>query len=279
MKNLNPYPNPSRQVYRTAVDRKEDINLRARLNAIEPAIENQYDIYDDHFAVDTLGLLNHNPVFTPHRADIHSLYDYNSLTLREVKLEIEARQSPAVRYTCQYCTLTRNESFDHYLPKEEFPEYALHTNNLVPCCKTCNGYKSFVWRAEDSRLFINHYIDILPQTQYLFVEVMREENDELNFRFYLDNIGGIAADIYARIHTHFTRLRLLERMRMSAVNNISELENTILSNLVHLSLAEAIDTVISTADRNRLAYGANYWKSILEGTLVQNDFFLKKFFP
>lgn len=278
MKHLNPYPHVSKTVYHTAIDRKEEENLKNRLTSIEPLIYDQYDVYDGHFNADTLTSLQPNLAFAPNKADIQSLYDYNSKTMREVRKEIENSQPTSLRYTCQYCTLTRNESFDHYLPKEEFPEYAVHTNNLIPCCKTCNGYKSFVWRAGDRRLFINHYIDVLPAIQYLFVEVIEEANNEINFGFYLDNIGGIDAEKYLMIRSHFKRLRLLERMRMSSVNSISELENTILSNLNHLTIAETVDIVISTAERNRLAYGVNYWKSTLEITLVQNDIFLKRFF-
>jgi len=277
MKHISRYPHSSKIAYHTAVERKEDQLLRGRLSAIEQDIYDQYDVYDGHLA-DTLTALQPNALFTPHRADIHSLYDYNSKTLREIRKEIEAVQPAALRYTCQYCTLTRNESFDHYVPKEEFPEFSIHTNNLIPCCKTCNGYKSFVLRTGGNRLFLNHYIDILPDIQYLFVEVMEEANDEINFSFFLDNIGNIQPELFARISSHFHRLRLPERMRMSAVNHISELENTIVSNLDRITIADAVDTVISTAERNRLAYGSNYWKSTLEITLVQNDIFLKRFF-
>ena len=275
MRNFREFDGNSKEVYQNAVDRKEDELLRARLKGITAILDSQYDIYDYNFNQGSLALLKGNPLFTVHSSDIKSLYGYDTLILRELRRKIQKKIPAAVRYTCQYCTVTPIESFDHYLPKEEFPEYAIHTNNLIPCCKTCNGYKSYVWRnATGGRLFINLYRDPVPDQRFLFVEVLDDGDGDLDFRYYLANPEGIPAHTFNLVKSHFTRLRLEERMRMKAVGIISELENSML--ISKLNIADSASEVIASAERNFVSYGSNYWRSIAEIALVESPLFLER---
>lgn len=276
MKNIREYVGSSKAVYLNAVAKKRDTDLQLLLNGIALGLGNQYDIYDDSFNQNRLGVLQKNEGFSSASLDIKSLYDYNSLPIRELREAIEKNIPAPIRYTCQYCTLTPVESFDHYLPKEEFPEYAIHTNNLIPCCKTCNGYKSYVWRNfVGLRLFINLYRDPIPEERFLFAEILDQGNGDIDFRYYLDNPAGIDMQTFSLLETHFERLRLEERMRKKAVGIISELENSILSS--KLGLTDIIAEVTATAERNFYSYGSNYWKSIAEISLVQSPIFLARF--
>ncbi|MDQ7860344.1 HNH endonuclease [Peribacillus frigoritolerans] len=46
------------------------------------------------------------------------------------------------RTKCAYCGIGDTNYMDHYLPKDDFPEYSIHSYNLVPCCSYCNEKKS-----------------------------------------------------------------------------------------------------------------------------------------
>lgn len=276
MRNFREFDGDSIEVYQNAVDRKEDALLRDRLNGIKAMLGSQYDVYDHNFNHGSLALLNRNPLFSIHGPDIRSLYGYDTMILRELRKRIQKNIPTTVRFTCQYCTVTPVESFDHYLPKEEFPEYAIHTNNLIPCCKTCNGYKSYVWRdTAGNRLFINLYRDQVPNQRFLFVEILDDGDGDLDFKYYLENPNGISAQTFDLVKSHFSRLRLEERMRMRAVGIISELENSILTS--QLNLADSISEVIAAAERNFVSYGSNYWRSIAEIALVRSPLFLRRF--
>jgi hypothetical protein len=214
----------------------------------------------------------------PSRADLHSLYNYKSKTIRRFRSEISALQPQAIRYTCQYCTLTPAQSLDHFLPKEAYPEFSIHTLNLIPCCSTCNGHKSHIWKNGEDRLFINYYLDTLPEEQYLFVQVFQDANNEMDFRFFLDNLSNIPEAEFNLIDSHFTRLKLFKRMKRSAVGMVSELKNSIISGVEKASLVDVVDTVKSTALRNKVSYGNNHWKAVLEIALVESDIFLAHVF-
>lgn len=255
-----------------------DINLKGRLKHIESEIGNSYDIYDDHFLNNTLTYLGPNVILATSKADLQSLYKYSSKVFRIFRGQVAALQPQSIRYTCQYCTVSPNQTIDHYLPKEEFPEFSVHAINLVPCCSKCNGYKADIWKEGETRLFINFYKDILPDAQYLFVEISEDANNEIDFRFNLRNCSNIPQPEFDLIYSHFTRLRLFRRMELAAIGVVSELKNSILAGVERASLADVIQTVVSTAERNKVSYGSNYWKAILEIALVESDVFLKHVF-
>lgn len=275
MKNFNAYDGDSAQFYELAVSRKEDPTLQQRLTDILDEIRASYEVYNQNWEGNTLPTIHPNAIFTPLRNDLKGLYDYNSVAIRQLRHNVQSRMPQTIRYTCQYCTVTPVESLDHYLPKEEFPEYSIHANNLIPCCKTCNGHKSFVWRgALGQRLFINLYRDILLDGQFLFCEV-EDDNGEIDFRFFIDNAIGLGQREFDMIDSHFTRLYLLERMRMKAIGIISELETTIESS--NLPLAEIVGEVERSAIRNFQSYGANYWKSVAQLAMVRSPLFMQRF--
>lgn len=277
MKNFDAYDGDSADFFQLTVSRKEDPALQQRLIGILNDIRASYALYDQHWNDRTLTVLQNNNIFTPLRDDLKGLYDYNSVAIRQLRQNVHLRMPQTIRYTCQYCTVTPVESLDHYIPKEEFPEYSIHANNLVPCCKTCNGHKSYVWRGgQGQRLFINFYRDLLLEQQFLFCEVL-EDNGEVDFRFYIDNVVGLGQQEFDMIESHFTRLHLRERMRMKANGIISELETTI--TLSSLPLADVIVEVETSATRNFQSYGANYWKSIAEIAMVRSPIFMQRFVP
>jgi hypothetical protein len=278
MKTLNHYAESSKDFFAAACEAKTDDVLRGRLTLVEAEVGRCYDAYDGHFATDSLTSIVASATLNPSRTDLHSLYNYKSKTFRAFRGQIAALQPQAIRYTCQYCTLTPSQSLDHYVPKEAFPEFSVHTLNLIPCCSTCNGHKSYVWKDGDQRLFINYYLDVLPDEQYLFVEISEDANGELDFRFFLENVSDILDVEFDRIVSHFTRLKLFKRMKRSAVGMISELKNSVLSGVEKASLADVIDTVRSTAQRNMVSYGNNHWKAILEIALIESDVFLAHVF-
>lgn len=70
--------------------------------------------------------------------------------------------------TCQYCTLNSVNTLDHIIPKENYPEYAVHPKNLFPACSQCNSKKSNKWLDNNNNFeFINLYSHDLPNLQYL----------------------------------------------------------------------------------------------------------------
>lgn len=65
--------------------------------------------------------------------------------------------------SCPMCGSSVTGSVDHYLPKEDFPEFSVMAANLVPACSHCNsGVKGRTFRgATPNERFLHPYFDAL----------------------------------------------------------------------------------------------------------------------
>jgi len=280
MKNLISYPNDPFQVFINAVSRKENPDLRARLNAIQHLVQAEFDIYKNHFDANTLELISSNPVLEIYKEDLQSLYLYDSLTMREFRTAIENLQSDCIKYTCQYCGLDATTSLDHYLPQGSYSIFCVNPLNLVPACQSCNGPKFQIWIHNGIRVFLNPYLDILPTELYLFVEIFNEQNGDMNFRFTLRNDHGIDGVFFSRLESHFRRLHLADRMRRAATGYVTEFLNGIKRAKGRgTPMADITSEAFGKIADDRQAYGSNYWKSALEEALIQNPISLAKTDP
>ena len=73
---------------------------------------------------------------------------------------IESLRKSHGLYSCPMCGSTGATSLDHYLPKEEYPEFSIFSYNLLPCCVACNqkrGNSGAFTRFGDS--FLHPYFD------------------------------------------------------------------------------------------------------------------------
>jgi 5-methylcytosine-specific restriction endonuclease McrA len=278
MKNLDPYLGSAGTFFDDTIARKEDPALVARLVAAKPQLIPRYQIYDAAFAVNHLESIQPDLAFAAIGADLREVYKYNSLAMRNFVEAVGSLQPVTVRYRCQYCTVTPNESLDHYLPQSTYPEYSIHPRNLVPCCKTCNGYKSNTFLINGQRQFINYYLDQLPQVQYLFARVTVNPNGDVDFSFYLQNRNNaVPPRVFALLSTHFKKLRLFIRMHKAASTVISEFFDTIDENAERLSRQETIDEVLRLTSKNKIACGPNYYMAILKEALVADVNFMNRF--
>ena len=64
-------------------------------------------------------------------------------------------------------------TLDHYLPKEQNPQFAIFSENLVPACSRCNTLKrdKIVDEGIGVRLFLHPYFDNIPISNFLSVNI------------------------------------------------------------------------------------------------------------
>ncbi|MGO7869885.1 hypothetical protein AB9E15_11580 [Rhizobium leguminosarum] len=62
-------------------------------------------------------------------------------------------------------------TLDHYLPKDEYPDFAILPQNLVPACDICQGHKLTLFEEDGERLFLHPYYDQFLETQVVRLEV------------------------------------------------------------------------------------------------------------
>lgn len=277
MKNLKSFDEDCFEVYKSAVSRKKDLIKKNLLIGLENRIESQFTLYAEKFndkkiyEVTSLGFNNNEKVV------LIDLYQYKSAVIRNIKNKILDSQIRTINATCQYCTLNSVETLDHFIPKEEFPEFSVNPLNLFPCCPTCNSKKSYLCFDGDESLFLNLYLDELPNKKYLKAEFDFDGNIPL-VTFSLYNPENIDVNDFRTIKNHYERLKLLERMRVKSDEVITEIINALKTHYKKDSDIESLKNFIEDEENdNKEAYGYNYWKSVLRLSLIQYDEFWEKY--
>ncbi len=273
MKNLKAYSSSSIQLHKDAVNKKHKGERKDRLIAIEDNIVTCFDDYDNHFNNDQLIQLTPKGFDFPEKDDLNSLYSYDSETIAKFRSELKKKQSRGLRSTCQHCTINSVNTLDHIIPQGDFPEFSVNPKNLIPCCSVCNSKKSNNWKKNDELLFLNLYIDKLPEKQYLFLKISGTKLDDIDFEYYLENKTNIDKVIYSRIESHFSKLNLLKRMKEKACDEIDSFIAEVESHLDVLTKDKIVETVTEEVIKLQNIYGHNHWKPVLKLELINNDDF------
>ena len=278
MKNLIPYNENCFKVHVDAVNKKHSGDLKDRLLSLNDTIKNDYDIFEHNFSINELLNLIPNPELTSSKEDLLTLYNYNSSVIFNLREKIRNLQIRTIHTTCQFCTIDTVNTLDHILPKSKYPEFIVHPKNLIPCCPTCNSIKTDSSYNENKNEFLNLYLDILPDIQYLFVNISKDENEEIDFSYYLNNVNNkIPLPLYDLIVSHHIKLNLLNRMKLKAREYFDDFKNTIAVFRNTLSIDEIIKHLLEIVSLNQIAYGINNWKCVLELSLLQSSIFKDTF--
>jgi hypothetical protein len=230
MLKIKPYEEDSSPFYEEIVNSKRNTTTKPRLKEEMAAISNiqssYFDDYDEAFRSNSLATIIAASYDADNKANLKALYSYRSKKIQELKnlLTRHPLHTENILNTCQNCTINESDTMDHILGQTEFPEFAVHPKNLFPCCSVCNKKKSDKYLNEEgSQLFLNLFLDDLPQSQYLHVEF----GDNWLPRFRLEQPEAVPDNIFNLIERHYERLDLLTRFRDSSNEIISSLRSTI----------------------------------------------------
>lgn len=282
MRKIKHYEGDCFKFHEAVLERKESDSLKKEIKAIAADIKGQFDDYDKKFAKDDLPALSALSISQATKDKLKGLYDYHALMFRKLRKGLTTDENNRQCVVCPNCTINTINSFDHYLPQSEFAEYADNPINLIPSCTECNGHKSSVWRKGGERLFLNLYIDDLPNVQYLFVTLtIADDKRSVDAKFEVKNPNGVIdADLYKKIDYHYDKLELCERFRAHREEVLSGLANEIFK-LKDVLADDVIKSVVmSDVANDRKRFGYNYWKAILKEAVCNNqdvfDFFKNK---
>lgn len=282
MRKIRHYEGDCFKFHQDVVERKKSEQLKEHLRTISDVLKEQYDKYGRAFAGDNLPSLHPLIFDATTKKELESLYSYDAQMFRRLKriLTVDENQRPDVY--CPNCTINTINSFDHYLPQTEFSEYIDNPLNLIPSCTECNGHKNKVWRMNGERLFLNLYIDDMPQIQYLFVTLSISDNGTMvDAKFEVRNPDGkIDVGLYNKISYHYKKLLLCERFSEHRESVLSSLANEIYTLKEVLSDNALKEVIMKSVANERVKYGYNYWRAILQEAVCDNqtvfDFFKRK---
>lgn len=277
MKNLNCFKGDCFTFHKEVLEKKYtsklDPDYKERLIRLNDLIESRFNLYKEKFDKNLLEDIEPISLHTDSKNDLFKLYSFNSSLFTKLFKVLTTNDQNREEKNCQLCTIGEVSTFDHYLPKSDFAEYVVNPLNLTPSCSKCNEKKSVNWKTNSKRNYLNLYLDLLPDEQYLFVEI----DSELNLNYKIVNSGSIQHDLFEIISSHYNKLELLKRFSENSYSIISELETEIKNYFKFLSLDTIKNIIKDSCGDIQKQRGFNYWKVVLKLELIESESFMNRF--
>ena len=281
MKNLKPFSGDItiffEDVLKSKKNTTKDPTYKSRVEILRPDVISKFKEYELCYSSNKLVTLSAFGFVTQNKSDLIKLYSYSGAKFKKLKELITTFADNRIVNTCQNCTINEVGTFDHFLPKGEFPEFAVNPKNLFPSSGSCNGYKNEIWRHSGKTMFLNLYLNILPEEQYLFTEV-NIDGDTISVKFTVENKNNIEVNLFEIISNHYDKLHLPERFSANSSDIIVELKNTIKASKLILTKIQTLEIISAKIKDDKLFFGNNYWKSILSEAIIKNNDLMELFF-
>jgi hypothetical protein len=173
---------------------------------------------------------------------------------------------------CPFCGIGEPSTLDHYLPKEEFPEFSIFSKNLIPICSPCNSsYKGAKWIENGERLFIHTYFDIFPAQAFFTASIKVGVKLSLAFNALHVPAHIDFSDLFSR---HFEKLKLNDRYKRKAASEIARKQRRF--EAIFRKSSSPIDVasaLLQEAVNLRAEYSHNHWKPVLYEALSRSPDF------
>ncbi|ADV50868.1 hypothetical protein Celal_3613 [Cellulophaga algicola DSM 14237] len=271
MKNIKCFPGDALTFHKSLVNdslNKEDIKNNLIQN--EHIITTKYADYKLKFDNNNLFAISAHGFDGEDKINLLKLYSSQRKSIINLKIELTTNEFNQRINNCPNCTIEKVASLDHYIPKDEFPEFSVNPINLIPCCSTCNSKKKEKWKDDQNLLFLNLYSDIIPSAQYLFVNIV----SKTEFIFELKNMSHIDLNLFKVIESHYDKLNLLQRFREDSDEVISELD---------ILISSCRDSIIDDIELQRFIEnhyskieardGMNNWKIVLVKAMINSSIY------
>ncbi|WP_141323939.1 HNH endonuclease [Myxococcus sp. AB025B] len=204
--------------------------------------------------------------------DLLHCYDVPTQSLNRLKTNIKSAQPALQRAFCPYCGINSPNTFEHYLPQVDHPEFSVCQYNLVPACGECNSQKGTTWKNATGREIIHYYFDDLPyQSKWLFAKVDLQQN-EPTVEFTLKLPLVLNPDVFNLIRSHYAKLNLLERYKARSVEAFSD---ALGGNRGTLSESDLSELYRARATDYARDFGRNYWKAAIYLAMAESQDFIK----
>lgn len=243
---------------------------RVRLVAARPAVLEAYERYDD--ATPEVGNLAHAALTALQREALNHAFNVETAPMTEMRGSILKRISVA---RCPFCGISESSTLDHYLPKEQYPEFSVFSPNLVPCCSPCNTRKrdKILDDNTDVRLFVHPHFDQIPTTLFLTVDIDLQV-DAIGLRFRVIRPAGMAVATFQHLRSHFRLLDLADRYRRMALEHLGGQYRALKRTYGPGEDAARVSSELTLAAEDfEERYGENYWLAVLYRALAAHDDF------
>lgn len=261
-------PSSSNLAYFDSIVAAKQVARRRALLALRPFIALRYSVYMN--AGEMLETIAQSPLSRVDVVDLEHCYVSPTKALDELKVAIRTSQAKVWQQLCPYCAIDTSSTFDHYLCKANFPEFAVLSDNLVPACAVCNTAKGDNELVGGQRMFVHFYVDEIPESTWLDCRIVVTGGEpEAHFEVAVPaSVPRRAQEILGR---HYKLLGLVDRYKAKSVQTLVETMRAAYRGTVDGYAQE----FARKADRLGDIYGYNYWQSRLYDAMAKSEEFLQ----
>jgi 5-methylcytosine-specific restriction endonuclease McrA len=151
--------------------------------------------------------------FVSHKVLIHSYYNTAPVTLNN---ELLSRRNNHGLLYCPYCGDPKTpDTLDHFIPKDEWPEFSFFPNNLVPQCRGCAPTKGSQYYCDSTKVikFLHPiYFDILDKLRFNISVNFNKTNSSVSFEVCYKVSINTSTDEISRLRNHIKNLKIQKRI-------------------------------------------------------------------
>lgn len=243
---------------------------RRRMQAARAEVLAAYQGYED--AVPEVGELDEAQLNELQKDAMRHAFAVATAPMTALRGELLKRTIVA---RCPFCGISESSTLDHYLPKEQYPEFSVFPKNLVPSCAVCNTRKrdGILGKGTNVRMFLHPCYDVIPDVAFLAVRV-RMEADALILSYRLTRPAGMPLQTFQRLQSHFNELNLADRYRRMGLEHLGGQYPALRRAFGSGEDAERVaQKLIEGAEDFEEVSGPNYWLSKLYRALASNEDF------
>ncbi len=169
---------------------------------------------------------------------------------------------------CPFCGgLGVPDTLDHFLPKDEYPEYSVFSKNLIPCCDSCNRKKSTKTVDENGeKMFFHPYYDDINNYEIYKLKIL-PPYDAPNFTLKVGT--RLPRDIKQIAKIQIKKLKIKKRFRKYFRGEYINLKKDAIDNKERgdRPLRELLNLFLEKAQRK----GKNYWDTVFYNAILYNE--------
>ena len=248
--------------YKPFDEYKVEASKKSALTTIESSMKRLYTNYESAVAAESVHTLKPHGFSVPEKDLLKGLYKRNckpAKRIREHHNDFTKTTKRIYNNKCPYCVLSEPSTIEHILPKDTYPEYAIHMYNLIPCCSTCNGHKgTSVQDAAGLPHVLNLYYHDPESFQFLEVDCAIDSNGKPLFTYKLAFPTTADPTLKTIITNHYNRLHLLERYNEEVISSYTSIELIIKQNGKGKSLKDALRSLNDFLSESKDDYGLNH---------------------
>lgn len=141
------------------------------------------------------------------------LVDYYEHPPAKLSAELKARRNDHCLNECPSCGNPLSpDTLDHFIPKDDWPEFSIFPNNLVPQCRECAPKKNSRYYCDKDKfaMFIHPiYFDLLSKIGFRVQAQLKDKKPEFTVEFV--KLGELSETEIARVKKHLAELDVKSR--------------------------------------------------------------------